>query len=58
VRGWFTTGCLPQAHPTRLLFLVEISVAEYAFSLVPLPPMPGVSAWFLLGGWGAVSFDQ
>ena len=39
--GWFTTGYLPQAHPTRLLFLIEISEGLNAYSLLPLTPIPG-----------------
>ena len=42
--GWFTTGYLPQTHPTPQLFLVEISEAPNASSLVPLTPMPGAFA--------------
>jgi hypothetical protein len=51
-RGWFTTGCLLNAHPTRQLFLVEISEAPNASSLVPLTPMPGAFVWGLLRNGG------
>ena len=45
-------GCLPQTHPTPLLFLVEISEATNASSLVPLTPMPGAFVWGLLRNGG------
>ncbi len=51
-RGWFTTGYLLKAHPIRLLFLVEISVARNASWFLRPSPMPGVSVWFLSEvGW-------
>ncbi len=43
-RGWFTACYPPQTHPTQPLFLVEISEARNASSLVPLTPMPGAFA--------------
>ena len=51
-RGRFTTGCLLKAHPNRLLFLVEISEAPNASSLVPLTPIPAAFVWGLLGNGG------
>ena len=51
-RGRFTTGCLLKAHPNPLLFLVEISEAPNASSLVPLTPIPGAFIWGLLGNGG------
>ena len=46
--GWFTTGYLLKAHPIRLLFLVEISEARNASSLVLFTPIPGSLFCFLL----------
>ena len=50
--GLFTPGYLPQAHSTQPLFLVEISEARNASSLVPLTPIPGAFVWGLLRNGG------
>ena len=47
--GWFTTDCLPQTHPTRLRFLVEICEAPNASLFHRSSPMPGCRSGFLQG---------
>ena len=54
--GWFTNGYLLQTHPTKPLFLVEISETRNSSSLVPLTPIPGAFVWFSLG-WASLAIE-